>query len=80
MDDISYENKDDKGNVLSRTTCTYAQPNENNLSKGILPLVLDILLKKRKETRKLAETLSDESQKSVLNGLQLAYKVVANSV
>jgi DNA polymerase elongation subunit (family B) len=42
--------------------------------------VLDILLKKRKETRKLAETLSDEGQKSVLNGLQLAYKVVANSV
>ena len=47
---------------------------------GILPLTLDILLKKRKETRKLMETTEDESQKSVLNGLQLAYKTVANSV
>ena len=80
LDDISYDNKDDKGQVLSRTTCTYVQPGDAPLSKGILPLVLDILLKKRKDTRKLAETISDEGQKSVLNGLQLAYKVVANSV
>jgi DNA polymerase delta subunit 1 len=43
-------------------------------------MTLDILLKKRKETRKLMEQTEDDAQKSVLNGLQLAYKVVANSV
>jgi DNA polymerase delta subunit 1 len=80
MDDISYDNKNDNGDVISKTICTYIQETKDDLSKGILPLVLDILLKKRKETRKLAETVSDESQKSVLNGLQLAYKLVANSV
>ena len=81
IDDISYDNKDDKGVVISRTTCSYVQPDATKThSVGILPLVLDILLKKRKETRKLAETVPDEGQKAVLNGLQLAYKVVANSV
>lgn len=79
IDDISYENKDDKGVVTGRTTCSYVQA-ANDESVGILPRVLDILLKKRKETRKLAETVADEGQKAVLNGLQLAYKVVANSV
>ena len=34
----------------------------------------------RKDTRKLMESEQDESQKSVLNGLQLAYKTVANSI
>jgi DNA polymerase elongation subunit (family B) len=79
LDDISYDNKKDDI-VTGKTICTYAQPGEASMSRGILPLVLDILLKKRKETRKLAETIADEGQKAVLNGLQLAYKVVANSV
>jgi DNA polymerase elongation subunit (family B) len=79
LDDISYDNKKDDI-VTGKTICTYAQPSQEAMSRGILPLVLDILLKKRKETRKLAETIADEGQKAVLNGLQLAYKVVANSV
>jgi DNA polymerase elongation subunit (family B) len=62
-----------------RKTCGFVQAGTPELV-GILPLTLDILLKKRKETRKLMETTEDESQKSVLNGLQLAYKTVANSV
>ena len=79
IDDISYDNKTGD-EVTGKTICSYVQPGETPLSTGILPLVLDSLLKKRKETRKLAEKTTDESQKSVLNGLQLAYKVVANSV
>jgi DNA polymerase elongation subunit (family B) len=39
------------------------------------------LLKKRKEFKeKMEDTQYDEAQRSVFNGLQLAYKVVANSV
>jgi len=62
-----------------RKTCGFVQANKPELV-GILPLTLDILLKKRKETRKQMESEPDEAQKSVLNGLQLAYKTVANSV
>lgn len=79
IDDISYDNKVEDV-CTGKTICSYVQPADAPLSTGILPLVLDSLLKKRKETRKLAEKTADESQKSVLNGLQLAYKVVANSV
>lgn len=74
-DTISYDSGE------GRVTCGFVQPNpQKPLTVGILPLTLEILLKKRKDTRKLMETEQDDSRKSVLNGLQLAYKVVANSV
>ena len=73
VDEISYDIPD------GRKTCGFVQAGKPDLV-GMLPLTLDILLKKRKETRKLMETVEDEAQKSVLNGLQLAYKTVANSV
>ena len=80
VDEISYDLKDDDGNIKGRQTCGFVQPTEDPQTIGLLPLTLDILLKKRKETRKLIEKTEDDAQKSVLNGLQLAYKVVANSV
>jgi DNA polymerase elongation subunit (family B) len=79
IDEISFDTKDDDGTITGRKTCGYSQPGDDPRSIGLLPMTLDILLKKRKETRKLMET-ADDAQKSVLNGLQLAYKVVANSV
>uniref|UniRef100_A0A6C0CSZ0 DNA-directed DNA polymerase n=1 Tax=viral metagenome TaxID=1070528 RepID=A0A6C0CSZ0_9ZZZZ len=80
IDEISFDTKNDDGEVIGCKTCGYAQPTEDPTSIGLLPMTLDILLKKRKETRKLMEQTEDDAQKSVLNGLQLAYKVVANSV
>jgi DNA polymerase elongation subunit (family B) len=80
VDEISFDLKNDDDEVIGRKTCGYAQPTEDPRSTGLLPMTLDILLKKRKETRKLMEKTEDDAQKSVLNGLQLAYKVVANSV
>lgn len=79
LDEVSY---DEVHNGLPvKTICGYVQPTPTDVrTVGILPLTLDLLLKKRKETRMRMETIEDESQKSVLNGLQLAYKVVANSV
>ena len=79
IDEISFDVKNDE-EVIGRKTCGYAQPTSDPRSIGLLPMTLDILLKKRKETRKLMEKTDDDAQKSVLNGLQLAYKVVANSV
>ena len=80
IDEISYDTFDDEKKPSGRMTCGFVQPNADPRSVGVLPLTLDILLKKRKETRKLIETTEDDSQKAVLNGLQLAYKTVANSV
>ena len=47
---------------------------------GIIPNVLQKVLKARKDTRKLIKTEPDEFKRKVLDGLQLAYKVTANSV
>lgn len=80
IDEVSYDTFDDDKKPSGRMTCGFVQPNADPRSVGVLPLTLDILLKKRKETRKLLETTEDDSQKAVLNGLQLAYKLVANSV
>ena len=80
IDEVSYDTFDEEKNPSGRITCGFIQPNSDPRTVGVLPLTLDILLKKRKETRKLMEKTEDDAQKSVLNGLQLAYKVVANSV
>jgi len=49
-------------------------------SKGIIPQVLDHLLAARKDTKRRMNDEKDEFKKKVLDGLQLAYKVTANSV
>jgi len=69
LDEVSYDHHG------GRQSCGYVQEHE-----GLLPRTLKLLLKMRKDTRKLMEEEKDESQKSVLNGLQLAYKTVANSI
>jgi len=80
IDEVSYDTFGDDKVPNGRITCGFVQPNSDPRTVGVLPLTLDLLLKKRKETRKLMEKIDDDAQKSVLNGLQLAYKVVANSV
>jgi len=47
---------------------------------GIIPTVLSHLLSARKQTKKRMKNEPDEFKKKVLDGLQLAYKVTANSV
>ena len=65
-----------------KCVCAYMQPEKDKpLSFGLIPTALQIMLKKRKEARKKMEDPTlDDAQKSVFNGLQLAYKVVANSI
>jgi len=48
--------------------------------KGLIPRVLQGLLKSRKTTKKLMDAESDPFKKSLYDGLQLAYKVTANSI
>jgi DNA polymerase elongation subunit (family B) len=82
FEDVEYDVKDDKDVVTGKTVCTYVQKDPAlPMTEGVLPKTLDILLKKRKEFKdKMEDTQYDEAQRSVFNGLQLAYKVVANSV
>lgn len=82
LDEVEYDTKDDKGIVVGKTVCTYVQPQKgNDMLTGVLPKTLEILLAKRKEYKQMMEDPKyDEAQRSVYNGLQLAYKVVANSV
>lgn len=79
--EVSYDLKNgDK--VFGKCVCLYVKPAEGNeISTGLIPRSLEIMLKKRKEARKKMEDPTvDDAQKSVYNGLQLAYKVVANSI
>jgi DNA polymerase elongation subunit (family B) len=82
LEDIQYDTKDDAGKVVGNTICTFVQKDPAKpMTEGVLPKTLDILLKKRKEFKeKMEDDKYDEAQRSVFNGLQLAYKVVANSV
>ena len=78
LDEVEYDNKEKGG----KTVCTYVQPQKDNeMLTGVLPKTLEILLAKRKEYKQMMEDPKyDDAARSVYNGLQLAYKVVANSV
>jgi len=59
--------KDENGNIIPS-------------SMGIIPTVLQTLLSARKDTKKRLKNEKDEFKKKILDGLQLAYKLTANSV
>jgi len=48
--------------------------------KGIIPRVLNELLSARSRTKKLLKLEKDGNKKKILDGMQLAYKLTANSV
>uniref|UniRef100_A0A6C0AD69 DNA-directed DNA polymerase n=1 Tax=viral metagenome TaxID=1070528 RepID=A0A6C0AD69_9ZZZZ len=62
----------------SETTAIYAQ--KKDMSKGIVPEILDYLLEARSRTKKEMKSEKDPFKKGIKNGLQLAYKVTANSL
>ena len=58
--------------------CRWAQFPDNK--KGILPSILEFLLKARKDTRNMIKTEKDPFMQNILDKRQLAYKVTANSL
>jgi len=58
--------------------CIFAKKKDG--TKGILPEILAELLSARSSVRKIIEKEPDPFKKKVLDGLQLAYKVTANSL
>ena len=75
----------DKHKLETETTC-YFKSQFNNYKPdegpkyGIIPEILKTLLEERKKTKKLIKTAKTEDKKKVLEGLQLSYKLTANSV
>ena len=67
-------------------TCRFIQPKEQpdgtilTENRAVIPRILQKLLTARKETRKKIPNEPDPFKQSVLEGLQLAYKVTANSL
>jgi len=70
---ISYKNND--GTI---STCRFAEKLDG--TKGIIPEILNDLLSARKKYKKLMEEEKDPFKKSILDALQLAYKITANSL
>jgi len=62
---------------VGKKVCRYAQFPEG---KGIMPSILEELLKARKDTRKMIPTEKDEFKKNILDKRQLSIKVTANSM
>ena len=58
--------------------CRWAQFPDNK--KGIMPSILEELLKARKDTRKMIKTEKDPFMQNILDKRQLGYKVTANSL
>ena len=60
------------------TICRWAQFPENK--KGIMPSILEELLRARSDTRKMIKTEKDPFMQNILDKRQLGYKVTANSL
>tara|TARA_Y100000389_G_scaffold109150_1_gene106231 strand:+ start:7169 stop:10768 length:3600 start_codon:yes stop_codon:yes gene_type:complete len=93
-DNYEYVKINDKSKTLKKikneknpiTTCYFAKSEREidgtikKESMGILPIVLDHLLSSRSRIKKMIKKEKDYDKVKVLDGLQLAYKVTANSV
>jgi DNA polymerase elongation subunit (family B) len=63
---------------VGKIVCRWAQFPENK--KGIMPSILEELLRARAFTRKLIKTTKDPFMQNILDKRQLGYKVTANSL
>ena len=71
--EITFNNSDG-----TTTTCRFAERKDG--TKGIVPEILTDLLSARKRYKNLMEDEKDPFLKAILDSLQLAYKVTANSL
>jgi len=85
-DNYIYEEEEGKVTISKKVsevtptiTCHFLKK-EDGTPLGIIPTVVQHLLEQRKATKKRLKAETNDFKKSVLDGLQLAYKLVANSV
>lgn len=77
---IDYINKEKEEKIKNEKNKHYNIIDNKTVRFGILPEILTELLFKRKETNLQLKFEKDEFVRSILNGLQLAYKLTANSL
>ena len=77
----------DPGTIPEHEKYFYIQPDMdekgkafNDEDRGVLPKILMKLLAQRAATRKQQKLEKDPFKKSIMNGLQLSYKITANSI
>lgn len=73
------KDKDDKDETEKKMKHCYFAVNKNG-KIGLIPEILTNLLNTRSKIQKQMKNEKDAFNKSILNGLQLAYKVTSNSV
>ena len=78
FEDITWDLYDEKDNVIGQKVVRYVQPKDSK--RAVLPEILEVLLKCRKDVRKVQKTITDKQKWKVLEGQQLAYKTTANSL
>ena len=81
LSNYNYETVTYNNNDGTTTTCVFAKKKDG--TKGVLCVILEELLKKRSDTKKEMEKAKAESNNflsAIYDGLQLAYKVTANSL
>jgi len=71
--DVTFNNSDG-----TTTTCRYAERKDGK--KATIPRILEKLLAAREKCKDLMDNEKDYFKKAIWNGLQLAYKVTANSL
>ena len=76
---VSFMLRDKAGNERE-VTKRFVQAGANDEHEGVLPRTLKKLLGSRASVRKEMKTVDDPFQRAVMDGLQLAYKVTANSL
>ncbi len=65
-----------KGSIVSPIGVKFL---DKSVRKGILPEILEELMKKRDETKRLMREAEDEEERRYYNGLQAAIKILMNS-
>ena len=75
---IELDYTEDNAKIIIYTICKFAEKEDG--TKGIIPQILQKLLDARKHFKNLMDDEKDSFKKTVLDGLQLAYKVTANSL
>jgi DNA polymerase delta subunit 1 len=73
-----YEGTGDNKRIVGQKICKFAERKDGE--KAILPRILAWLLKARKDTRKKIPSEPNPFKKGILEGLQLSYKLTANSL
>jgi DNA polymerase delta subunit 1 len=76
---VSFVLRDKAGNERE-VTKRFVQAGPNDEHEGVLPRTLKLLLNSRASVRKQMKTVSDPFKRAVMDGMQLAYKVTANSL